>query len=935
MFASRLGPDQLREVVERELSAAMRSPVTIERVQIRLGRGLVVQGLNAETWLEPASRGLRPPGLYVGRVDANLDLLALLSGRFAISGITLINTVLQVDRSTDGTLRPAPIAALFALGAPAGAQRASGDDSAGEVEELLRPLFGMRRALLFLLQKPFVARVWKLHNGTISFRDASAEATPPSHSQSQTAARAPHELHLVNLDGEFHHKRGNRGARVSVRGRLRDTRDDRGTLEWLGTRGGDGAIRTTIATTGFDLAAFLPYARASDPAASLEGVLSGAIAYEFVSSSSSRLDVDVIAKNLKTDLLPGKAVGSSTTFAAHTDAHIVIDVGPDRVKVLRAQYASGQLDLKAKGTVDRPLHASSVANLSVSFHDVELAPLFDRLGWLPLQDPESAVEGETQREPPSQHENIEAGRLATLTARGAAPISVWQDFFGGQTSRLPAGFAVDGEVIDALVRVGESDQLERINGHITWSGDQVRVTGVEADLNGSSLPVMDLTVDGISHLFATRSDQRALRSGGTALVGLGSLWGLFQADASGVGGMATTVWLQVDHLEHPMFLWPLRDLWATIEPTLGGIHLVAEKGNWAGAAIDGDADWIFEPEERISIRLRAEPGDLPPLPPGGESAVGDLAGEPHAWAKGRFTVGAFESESWHHRQATGSFTASAAVLQVGGLQLDLEPTGSVGGSGSLDLGHPEEVPIDLVLRLNGGDLGALGTWMGLEPDEAAGRLDLSGRFEGSLRPETPLLRDIRGHLSVAARDGSLKRGVPPIVSVALSSNAAANPFASREQVRFDRIDTTFDFQDGVMRTDAFLLDGPDLRIFASGKVNVASEPNDMDVEVAVFLFRVIDRALEKIPLIRRLVLGEDESFLSAYYQLTGPWDEPEVKLFPMKTLASGPASLLLERMPRLLKSGFEALGSALRGEKSPGEDAPADRELPKRGPNEF
>ena len=133
-------------------------------------------------------------------------------------------------------------------------------------------------------------------------------------------------------------------------------------------------------------------------------------------------------------------------------------------------------------------------------------------------------------------------------------------------------------------------------------------------------------------------------------------------------------------------------------------------------------------------------------------------------------------------------------------------------------------------------------------------------------------------------------------------------------MRFDHVDTTLDFDDGQLRADAFILDGTDARIFASGSIALSGEQNTLKAEVAVFLFRVLDRALESIPVVNQILLGEDESIVAAHYALSGTWQDPAVQIYPIRTLASGPASLLFERFPRFLQRSLEAIGNALRGE---------------------
>ena len=97
---------------------------------------------------------------------------------------------------------------------------------------------------------------------------------------------------------------------------------------------------------------------------------------------------------------------------------------------------------------------------------------------------------------------------------------------------------------------------------------------------------------------------------------------------------------------------------------------------------------------------------------------------------------------------------------------------------------------------------------------------------------------------LTARGGSLEAdgaSVPAVVVVALAS-AAVNPFASRESVRFDHFATRLEFENGVMSTDTLSLDGPDIRAFASGGV-------DVDPLVLVLVAEVILREAEGISLL--------------------------------------------------------------------------------------
>jgi hypothetical protein len=121
--------------------------------------------------------------------------------------------------------------------------------------------------------------------------------------------------------------------------------------------------------------------------------------------------------------------------------------------------------------------------------------------------------------------------------------------------------------------------------------------------------------------------------------------------------------------------------------------------------------------------------------------------------------------------------------------------------------------------------------------------------------------------------------------------------------------------EGVLSSEGVELDGPDLRLFASGSIDLRQAPAALDAEVVLFLFRQLDRALELIPLVNVLLLGENQNLLAAYFELVGTWDEPIASAKPLRTIEEGPTDLLTRRIPGIVAKGMKALGGLLVGPK--------------------
>jgi hypothetical protein len=567
-------------------------------------------------------------------------------------------------------------------------------------------------------------------------------------------------------------------------------------------------------------------------------------------------------------------------------------ITPQSIAAHEAVITTPQTTLRMSGMVARPVQSASMADLSLEFDDVEVSQVRHLIGWLPEIEREEAA---------AVVAPLKSGRLVSLRASGGATMGGWQAFLVGRTRTMPQDFRLGAELANTVIWVGESDLIEDLSGRISWVGSRAEVIGATAVLNGSPLPSLNLVIDGFPNFFAGDPARRQLISGGEPLVGLGTLWSTLrpkpETDSTDAG---MSVKLQIDYLDHPMFLWPIRDLQLAIETEPRGVHVEKVHGNWAGVPIDGKAGWLFLPEERVSVALSAGlPNDRPaaPLPK-------------DTWARGHFSVGSIAGERWRQRAASGEFEASADRVRIRNLAIALEPSGVINANGRLHLSEIDAVPFQLSFDLNSGDAASVGKLFGLPPNQVNGGVDLAGSFDGTLLPDTSIYAKLRGLLNVSATDGVVRKKAPPVAAVSEAS-ATLEDFDPSEVIRYQSLEAVLEFHDGRIRTDAFSMEGPELGVLASGSVELMSEDKQMDGKVALFLFPKLDNVLGKIPILNLILLGTDSNLVAAYFHVTGPWGHPEVKPILLPGSA-GPTSVVLQGVPMFVKRGFNALGSLIR-----------------------
>jgi hypothetical protein len=861
IVARRLGPQRLQFELEQRLSAALATPVQVSGLSVSPGTFVRVNAYGVRAW-----PGLNAPGLDIRRLSGSIDAMSLLVGevrlrRMLIDGAHLRVSQIQENRSREVDRPQEP--------------------PVPHPDELLSPLIALEIAVRSLLEAPRLATVVETQEGRIELGPVGPPGSPAS-------------LELREIKGRLVHHRFRGSRELVLRARLVQAERGRGMIELRGQRDRHGSIQIALSLNSLELGAGAHYLSELRPEAQLTGSVSGEIVYETTEPGTGRLEIDLHCQNLRSAVQAGESGVARLIDLPGVDIAAALEITPQRATVRQARIATQQTTLLMNGTVTRPLQSGSLVELALEFDDVQVPQVRHLIGWLPEIEREEA---EAIVAP------LEAGRLVALRAGGAATLSGWQDFLAGRSRRLPRGFRVEAELADTSMLVGESDRLEDLSGRLRWTGQRVEISGASAALNGAPLPVLDLVIDGFPNFFAGDAAARRLHSGAEPLTGLAALWESLRPRPDSVAAdVGTTLALDIDHLDHPMFLWPIRELQVAIESRAEGVHIEAASGSWAGVPIQARADWKFVPHERVTVALRAQ------------TPTRDLASEApeEVWASGRFGVGAISGGRWRQRQAHGRFAASGGEVRIRDLAIELEPSGQVDAHGLLDLSETDSVPFRASFVLEGGDAVALAKLVGLPPKQALGRVNLAGSFEGIVRPGASLFPELTGLLEVVATDGVIRKVAPPVVAIAEASEALED-FDRRDVLRFQQIETVLEFANGGMHTETFSLDGPEIGVVASGDIDLVGQDKEIDGRVALFLFRKLDQVLAKIPILNRLLLGTDANLVAAYFQVSGPWKEPEVKSILLPRSA-GPASVVLQGVPMFVMRGIHALGSIIRPE---------------------
>jgi uncharacterized protein YhdP len=514
-------------------------------------------------------------------------------------------------------------------------------------------------------------------------------------------------------------------------------------------------------------------------------------------------------------------------------------------------------------------------------------------------------------------DRMQSGHVRTVGVRGGARLDEWSALLQGQRDSLPSTLRVFADIDDVTFGTSPTDTMSDVSARLTFSGETFEMHDLKANYNGEPLPRIDFAVRGISALLGPTPEHQRLTRRARPLPGLGTLWDIVRGDPESQSDpQPAPIRVHLDELQHPALRWPLRNASIEIDPTERNLHVTITGGEWAGHPVLGEAilDRGPDPELRMELVLAGVQAAAAPEPPETDELETTAAAEGTAppgpgaaevaerdkpWARGRFATTGIRTGPLAFEQIEGRFALRGQTLALSQVEAGMAGGGRLDGSASFALDRHGEVPVGVDLAVVGAETDRIAQLFGLAPGFATGRADVRGQLAGPLRPGAGLIDELVGRVVIDARDGEIQQQVPLLAAVAHAIEGWS-PTAASETLQYERIETRIDFQRGRLSTDRFALEGP-LRIVASGEIDLNRDPASVDASFGFFLLRQADQLLGAIPLINLLIPGSDRGLIGAYFEATGPLDDPTIRAMPIKSIAEG------FPLPEVLRHPFDAL----------------------------
>ncbi|MDE0885932.1 MAG: hypothetical protein OSB70_10400 [Myxococcota bacterium] len=895
-ISSVIGTEILRREVEVQLTSLLAGPTQIDQVGLALNNGLFLQGESVSVYPDPDSvMGAR---LFSKRVVAEVDLLALMTGRFRLSGLILEDPVFDIRRDSSGGWHPYPVEAL------AGIEANNRSQSAEAYLDFFAAFEGVTRTLL---SAPIAADRIELRRARILFRDETKSLDP--------ANPQPVTLAFENVYGLLVHHWLSGEAQLIIEGALRQDSQRQTPIEIIGANDGAGEQRLRISANALDLGILDPYLASKPSSPWPNGSLSGWLDYTTSHQKSGRLildwTVDEFESRVSLDHGQRAIKRKKVSFAATGS------IDPDSVHATGTLADATGMRLLLDAETRRPLAEDSVINVSAGVYGLSLK----RLRQLTR---EFSDDGEGSLNP------LVAGRADPLGMEGAISLQRWGALLSGEPKRLPEELKVFAELEGLAFSSEAGDQFRELGARVEFRGDTFHLRGGRGRRNNEALPTLNLRINGFSNLLGAQVRQGAEPSELPELAGLNPLFEIFgdrdegstslpdgenpeQAAPGGIDrGINYKVWL--DRLDHPAIPWTIRDAEFNIVQDEANTIMHGESLVVGDVPVTGDLTWTDSAGGRLLLVLKA----LPPLEPREEAPKADtlptealeeidsFGALPPAspWVSGRIELQRVETPLLPLNEVRTQFSISGTTLRLFGFRAALDPTGMVSAEAELQLDQPTHVPLALDFSIKNGDMETTATIFGLKTGDISGIFELSGNLAGDLRPEVVLLDELEGSLDLLARRGELRRRELPLLLALAQASEGYNDYAARDSIAYDSITATMYLEEDRIVTQNFELEGP-LRIIASGSLDAVHPPYDIVGVAGLFLFRGAGQILEALPLVKIILPGSEKGLVGTYYQISGNLDEPKVRALAGRSVA--------ESLPDALEAPYQILRAILSG----------------------
>lgn len=468
---------------------------------------------------------------------------------------------------------------------------------------------------------------------------------------------------------------------------------------------------------------------------------------------------------------------------------------------------------------------------------------------------------------------IEAGVVEAIHLLVDVPTASATESLSYDTPMTPTAFVLELRARDGRYRPqpGESP-LENLQGELEIRGEVMDIRRMRMTHEGEALPEINVHLDGMHRLVHLPDAEDHVAGGpGVDLEGLGPLGAALRA-GEGQAKEPTVVHFEDLAIRMPQFMLPLRQAEGSLRFPDGGVAADPVRGVLGGAPAELTAKWS-PVSDRLDVDIHFLAGSAPGAPITGPR-----------WLSGRIAFEKLLLPDWPLDGVRMQLGAERARVTLRGIEARLAG-GALRGSGYLDLSQADKAPFDLEFGVTEFDPKPLCGTFSLPPESVTGRGYAKVRLSGALRPGGDFATEGALDTKLILRDGTVAR-LPALVAIARLPSLRGVTGLLGTALPYRTVELDIVLANGKLGLADGKLLGPELRMLGSGEIDFTTPQRQTDMVVALLFLQTLDRMLDQVPIVRNVVLGDDQNLIAVYLRLQGPRDDLTVTPLPPQTVQS-------------------------------------------------
>lgn len=886
-FAFHVAPEQARQRAEKSLAKILHCSVHVGEAKLEIFGGLAIVANQVSACPQTGDDPTQNPVLQAQQLRAEVDSFSLLMQKPKLEALALVAPTLRLERARDGKWNLPLLQTQEASDASAISKKPSASqDLLADIEA------GARAVAAALLHRQWSHVNLDIENAQVSFLDRAPFAEHET----------PFSIQLQNFSAHYQRGRFFRASKFEARGNLERTEVYTSEFRVTSEQNAFKNVNVKLELFDFDLLLLAPYVARRQPDRVPGGHVRGRIELFRDRTTPWALLIDLSSEDFQT--VPQQLQTNAAPSAPiHLELQTKVSASPTQIIIEDARLAFDDLIVNYSGTVQRPLGWGTSANLDLSFQDLSLAKFKTILQWAP---PVLQQRIEPWIAP------VEAATLPSFKLHLESPLQLFAKHKTFDPKPLLEKLETSITLSNIKMRI-KSGMLAIHSGEIRCNKNRLEIHDGRFSVDGKHGPILDIQIDGYPLLLSSKKLTHPQLKDVSPLPGI-----LLPAEIFHDPEHPISEWelaIEMDQLSHPWFIWPTEDLRLLIYRHAKGQHYTVDQGLWGNAVVRGKGEYTIGTPPKLQIQLEARPSS---------TAARAIAHDDPVWSHGRWKMHYPKEPENPMQTIVGRYTFQYTNARLFDVQAPIGKTGLLTGNAVFEAGDPTQLPMDFNFQIAKSELPDVTKILGFSDTAVVGKIDATGRLAGSFHLGAPRLSDLQGRCVARGSDGIINRQLPVLFALARLTDTL-NPFKSREAIPFQTINTKLHLDNGILRVNSFELDGPEIRIVATGTVDLNSEGHPTQLIIGTFFFRFVDQIAKLLPWIGRKLMGRDQGIFGLYFAVNGPWEDQSARITTLETLEKGPASIFFEAIPDALRSAIDLTRETAKAATKP---APTESQEP-------